>query len=343
MSMDQSDTAPTAAPTFHVGYDNGYGYRAAEARAEATAPVEGSALASGAAATAPYRAVALTEADAHGGEPAAPAPVADPSFAQTTAIPVTELAAELAAAHGATDAPAPSAGSTRSPSGRRVARSLVLCALAFLVLAGTLGVLLVTRSSATTFSPAVSSSGARSAHTGGTTIDEHGNVIADSIAVLPQITTTVPQVVPTTSGTIVVPTTPVTAAPVTTAPTTAPPTTTAPTVPPTTAAPTTTSTTAPTTTSTTIPKPKILTFDHPATVSCANPANQVPYIPLSWTTQGAVKVTISIDGPGIYKSYAGAAGNDTVPFSCPGPHTYLITAYSATNQATTQQVVIAKA
>ena len=121
--MDQPDTAPTAAPTFHVGYDNGYGYRAVDAPTEAMTPVEGSALASGAAATAPYRAVGLTAADAHRGEPAAPAPVADPSFAQTTAIPVTELAPELAAARDATDAPATPAVPTRSPSGRRVARS----------------------------------------------------------------------------------------------------------------------------------------------------------------------------------------------------------------------------
>ena len=37
-------------------------------------------------------------------------------------------------------------------------------------------------------------------------------------------------------------------------------------------------------------------------------------------------VTISIDGPGIYKTY-GPTGSDSLPFSCSSPHTFLLTAY----------------
>jgi hypothetical protein len=109
----------------------------------------------------------------------------------------------------------------------------------------------------------------------------------------------------------------------------APPTTSspAPATPPTTAKPPATvpPSTPPTTTA---PKPP-LTFAHasvPAKVDCSNPLEQTPYITVSWNAPGAQSVTLSIDGPGAYRTYPGASGSDTVPFSCPGPHTYQLTA-----------------
>ena len=349
--MDDTTTTPTNG--FHVGYDNGYGYTAADWSDAPAAPAPsgprvlraaggtpgpdhtaampdaGSALPTPAAATARYGAVS-----------------SDPSYAQTTTVALDEVASAVVAPLAAAGD-----GSTAArPATRRVARSLVLGAVAFAVLLAALIVLVATRPAATPFTNASVSSAARTAHSTGTRVDEHGNVIADSIAVIPAAPTTLPPVLPTVPGTIDTQsttrsTTPVTVTPVTAPQTTLPPvtapTTTAPSGP-TTTAPATTSTTAPTTTSTTAPKPAIVTFNHPSAVNCAVPAGEVPYIPLSWTTQNAVKVTISIDGPGIYKTYPGATGSDTVPFACPGPHTYLITAYSATNQVVTQQVVLTK-
>ena len=72
------------------------------------------------------------------------------------------------------------------------------------------------------------------------------------------------------------------------------------------------------------PKPVITSFSIPKTVSCAG--EQVPYISLSWTTSNASVVSLAIDGPGLYKNYQGGSGSDSVPFSCMGPHTYLLTA-----------------
>lgn len=72
------------------------------------------------------------------------------------------------------------------------------------------------------------------------------------------------------------------------------------------------------------PKPVITSFSIPKTVSCAG--EQVPYISLSWTTSNASAVSLAIDGPGVYKNYQGGSGSDSVPFSCVGPHTYLLTA-----------------
>ena len=72
------------------------------------------------------------------------------------------------------------------------------------------------------------------------------------------------------------------------------------------------------------PKPVITSFSIPKTVSCAGEI--VPYISLSWTTSNASVVSLAIDGPGLYKNYQGGSGSDSVPFSCVGPHTYLLTA-----------------
>jgi hypothetical protein len=138
-----------------------------------------------------------------------------------------------------------------------------------------------------------------------------------------------------------------TVAPTTAPPTTAAPTTTAPTVPPTTTPPSTTPPvlTTPTVVVTpTIPPlvlhPTITNFTTPATGGCIAPFFLPQYIDISWNTHFATKVTLSIDGPGVYKTYIGASGSDSVPFACPGSHTYLLTAYNASGDSVSQSVVI---
>jgi hypothetical protein len=140
--------------------------------------------------------------------------------------------------------------------------------------------------------------------------------------------------------------TPTTATPATAAPTTAPPTTTAPTVPPSTTPPSTTppSTTPPVVVNPTLPPlhllPSITSFTTPASGGCIAPFNFPQMINVSWNTKFATKVTLSIDGPGIYRSYDGPSGSDTLPFACPGSHTYLLTAYNASGDHVSQQVII---
>lgn len=252
----------------------------------------------------------------------------DASFVDTVAVPVAVVAEQLATPVAAVPtAPV----RTSSPWATRA----LLGALALLLLAGAAVVVLAGRSSSTDL--AASSSAARSAGAAsnrGTVLDADGNVIAESIE---SVTTSTPDApastLPTPPTSVVV----VTAPPATPAPT-LPPTTTAPTTtPPTTQPTTTTSTTAPPTT------PKITTFSMPTTVSCANPANQTPYIAVSWNTQNTTKVSISIDGPGVYKNYNGSVGSDTVPFACAGPHTYTLTAYAANNTTVTKTLTITQA
>ncbi len=125
--------------------------------------------------------------------------------------------------------------------------------------------------------------------------------------------------------------------------TTTPPTQAPPTAPPTTAAPTTT-TAAPTATSTTTPDTtvKIGSFDLPKTVDCHVPANVPNQIKLSWNAPNAVKVTISVDGgpDAIFDTHMGSTGSSMYPWSCPGPHTYTITAYAADNNRIFKTVTV---
>lgn len=71
--------------------------------------------------------------------------------------------------------------------------------------------------------------------------------------------------------------------------------------------------------------PVINSFTVPGTVSC-HPKKGTT-INVSWSTSNTTSVTLSIDGPGIYKSYPGSSGSDSVPFACSvASHTYLLTA-----------------
>jgi hypothetical protein len=80
---------------------------------------------------------------------------------------------------------------------------------------------------------------------------------------------------------------------------------------------------------TTAPKPKAVaidSFNYAAKVDCSDPTKQALTLSTSWKTSNATKVTISIDGPGVYHTYDPVSG-DSLPFGCAGPHTYLLTAY----------------
>jgi hypothetical protein len=108
------------------------------------------------------------------------------------------------------------------------------------------------------------------------------------------------------------------------------------------AAPANAKVTAPPTSATPAAKPGTVgidSFAHPNKVDCTDPQHQATTIPLSWKASNATRVTLSIDGPGVYKTYGPTAG-DSVPFSCPGPHTYLLTAYGADGRSVDQTATI---
>lgn len=117
-------------------------------------------------------------------------------------------------------------------------------------------------------------------------------------------------------------------------------TTTAPPAPTTTAASTgsgtktTTPTTAP---APSTPKPTITSFTTPDTIDCHNGMSQM--FTASWSVANATKVTISIDGPGIYKTYA-ATDSDSFPFGCQTSHSYLLTAYGADGSTATKTITL---
>jgi len=106
---------------------------------------------------------------------------------------------------------------------------------------------------------------------------------------------------------------------------------------------TTSSSLATTTTAATTPQgPQINAFtvsQNP--VSCPATSNVV----LTWTTQNAQSVTISIDNPnGPYGTY-GPSGQQQVPFACgggpaPAQHTYYLAANGANNLKTTKQIQV---
>jgi len=77
-------------------------------------------------------------------------------------------------------------------------------------------------------------------------------------------------------------------------------------------------------------------------VSCPGTSNVV----LTWATQNAQSVTISIDNPnGPFGTYTQVSGQQQVPFACgggPGPvnHTYYLQANGTNNQNTTKQIQV---
>ncbi len=83
--------------------------------------------------------------------------------------------------------------------------------------------------------------------------------------------------------------------------------------------------------------PKILEFTTPDDINCHN--GNFQQFTARWRTEGATKVTISIDGPGEYDTY-GPNGEADLPFSCSTPHTFLLTAYAANGQTATKLVTL---
>lgn len=85
------------------------------------------------------------------------------------------------------------------------------------------------------------------------------------------------------------------------------------------------------------PAPTIATFVTPENIDCHN-GNQQNFS-ASWTTTNAVKTTISIDGPGVYKTY-GANGSDSLPFNCSSSHSFLLTAYGQDGRTATKTITL---
>jgi hypothetical protein len=86
------------------------------------------------------------------------------------------------------------------------------------------------------------------------------------------------------------------------------------------------------------PAPTIDSFQTPDNIDCHNGDFQM--FTASWSTSNAVKVTISIDGPGVYKTYDGPSGSDSLPFNCSSSHSFLLTAYGADGQTATQTITL---
>lgn len=106
--------------------------------------------------------------------------------------------------------------------------------------------------------------------------------------------------------------------------------------PATAAPPTAAPTAAPRPTPTPNTDPVIVTWEVPKQEDCT--ASTGGMIHVSWVVKRASGVSISIDGPGIYDSYAGLTGEADLPFGCDASnldHTYTLTTIGGTGPADT--------
>ncbi len=101
------------------------------------------------------------------------------------------------------------------------------------------------------------------------------------------------------------------------------------------------------TTATTTSNVPIITSYTSSTTSIACPASDVsttvptPTVTLSWATQNATGVDLSVDGPGVYSSY-GPSGSTTLNVPCDGnTHTYKLTAKGSNGQTATKTISVA--
>lgn len=94
-------------------------------------------------------------------------------------------------------------------------------------------------------------------------------------------------------------------------------------------------TTAPQSPST--PAPVITSFNAPSSIDCHNGNFQT--FTLSWSTTNATKTTISIDGPGVYKTY-GPSASDSMPFNCSSAHSFQLTAYAHDGRTVTRTITL---
>ena len=83
--------------------------------------------------------------------------------------------------------------------------------------------------------------------------------------------------------------------------------------------------------------PTIASFTTPDNIDCHN--GNFQNFTVSWSTQGASKVTISIDGSGIYDTY-GPSGSTSLPFNCSTSHTFLLRAYAADGSMAQKSVTL---
>lgn len=101
----------------------------------------------------------------------------------------------------------------------------------------------------------------------------------------------------------------------------------------------TSTTSSPTTTTTTPNAPVITAYSaSPNPATCPNGSTTIQ-ITLSWATQNALGVSVSIDGPGKYADY-GANGSAQVPFACSGSHSYTLTANGSGGQTTQRTITV---
>ena len=130
--------------------------------------------------------------------------------------------------------------------------------------------------------------------------------------------------------------------PMTIAPT---PTANAATTPTPTPTPTTAPTAPPTATPAATPKPaRVKSFAASDTVIDCNVEPEPYQVHLEWSIARATGVTISIDGPGIYDSFAGETGSADVPFACGEPkHTYTLSTTGGDGAAASQTVTVKRA
>ncbi|MBK5289789.1 MAG: hypothetical protein JJE46_15110 [Acidimicrobiia bacterium] len=87
----------------------------------------------------------------------------------------------------------------------------------------------------------------------------------------------------------------------------------------------------------TAPAPTIVSFTTPENIDCHNGNSQM--FTASWSTTNAVKVTISIDGPGVYNTYP-ANGSESLPFNCSSSHSFLLTAYGQDGRTVSRTVTL---
>ena len=86
--------------------------------------------------------------------------------------------------------------------------------------------------------------------------------------------------------------------------------------------------------------PIIRFFTGPADVDCSDPAFPGT-IHLSWRIGNADGASLSIDFPGVYKSYTGVLGQDDVPFACDGnAHTYILVTFGGIDPPAEKDLVI---
>lgn len=86
------------------------------------------------------------------------------------------------------------------------------------------------------------------------------------------------------------------------------------------------------------PAATITSFVTPENIDCHN--GNFKQFSASFTTTNAVKTTISIDGPGIYKTYGPNETEIDLPFNCSSPHTFLLTAFNQDGKTVTKSITL---